>query len=310
MAKEHYGILVILGIVVVIAVLFMYYSGGPVGEATRSKVTESFVCIFENSEIPETCGLEGPGLTCTKVGRCEIPWRDYKASRTLVSSSTCGGPKYPAALGDGNRKEFRFNCAKPTKPKEYGVGDKFRITPNKAQDVLFKDARKPVKLLFKSPDSVFFVGEYSPGYVWGSYVVHIPVDNVLVVIRMVGGGPDYVEFQVESIGKPSKRYAWPSLLGNPAAFVNITKCRPWPDAVKIPTGSIVALDSDSLCFVWGMFDTEGYEIRAVNPGETAKFIARTNESKFKVFEWKEYDKGEILTVTGLPAAANNNANSS
>lgn len=295
MEKETYGVLLIIGFVLVVAVGFMYY-GASAGKASMfaKDVTDTVKCVFKNSEKVEKCIAERYGNSCDGVGSCEMKVRAKYGSHTNVGA--CGG-----SCGiriEGKYKTCEFNCGPaPVEFKGYAVGDKFRITPNKAQDVFFREIRKPVKLLF-TPENAFYFNDYSPGFLSLSQVVHIPVEDRLVVIRLVRGGKEYVEFQVEYIGGVEKRYQWPSL-PDPAETIVVSDYRPRPDTVKLPTGSVIALKCDRLCYLSGLFDVNvGYEIKALNPGEIGKFLVRIGQSKFMVFEWGKFVDGEIIAVYG------------
>jgi hypothetical protein len=306
MVKHDYWILAIVLVFVIIAVAFMYYSGGAVGEAkfsAKKQATEDVRCINRDPNAVVKC--EGGKKSCEGKESCILKDITYAHGTEIDIRSPCDPNTVHRIRIDGKMNDgVIFNCPAVVEFKGYAAGDTFELKMNQARDVLFKEVRTPANLFFKYPESSLYVNEYSPGYMSEGFVYHIPVDNILVVIRLVKFNPEYVRFQVESIGKPPKSSVWPSL-PEPAETIAISNYRPSPDTVKVPVGSVVALKCDRLCFIYGLFDVQtGYEVRALNEGVTGKFLARTGENKFKVFDWGRYGDAEIFVVNGLMPQSN------
>jgi hypothetical protein len=310
MVKHDYWILAIVLVFVIIAVAFMYYSGGAVGEAkfsAKKQATEDVRCINRDPNAVVKC--EGGKKSCEGKESCILKDITYAHGTEIDVRSPCDPNTVHRIRIDGKMNDgVIFNCPAVVEFKEYAVGDTFDLNANEAIDISFKGTRTSVNLFFKYPESSLYVNGYSPGYMSEGFVYHIPVDNILVVLRLKEvifvKGIYQLKFIVESIGKPSKSSAWPSL-PEPAETIAISNYRPSPDTVKVPVESVVALKCDRLCFIYGLFDVQtGYEVRALNEGVTGKVLARTGENKFKVFDWGKYGDAEIFVVKGLMPQSN------
>lgn len=106
--KEHYGVFIIVGIVIVFAVALVYFGGGNIGQAIKKDVASTITCKF-NSEAPQSCwSAREPSWRCEGAGSCSFRTPRVKYGTHTGMESSCGSGE--GVRIDGDPKTVTFNC--------------------------------------------------------------------------------------------------------------------------------------------------------------------------------------------------------
>ncbi len=117
MKRHELSVFLIVGVVLVIAVALMYFSGGKVGAATAT--VENVKCVFKNSQAEQKCYLAGgpvivitpPNKVCYGVNECKLKVKSQPGAIAKWKSS-CSEEVFKTVV-DGKNDVIEFMCPTP-----------------------------------------------------------------------------------------------------------------------------------------------------------------------------------------------------